>query len=150
MANPKKNKTKTFLNKKSKNQEWNPNRKKNIWRIRKNAIETILTKLCTRKWSTTKNLLNQCQDASQQPRGEEAWRRRKKKGRKKAMKTKHNFFLPPSVNSVEFWFTNEFKYGETLSRSIYTVIRRKKNSHTLLATYVKVDMPILVYKATTC
>ena len=28
MANPKKNKTKTFLNKKSKNQEWNPNRKK--------------------------------------------------------------------------------------------------------------------------
>ena len=55
-----------------------------------------------------------------------------------------------TVNSVEFWFTNEFKYGETLSRSIYTVIRRKKNSHTLLATYVKVDMPILVYKATTC
>ena len=28
MANPKKNKPKTFLNKKSKNQEWNPNRKK--------------------------------------------------------------------------------------------------------------------------
>ena len=74
MANPKKNKTKTFLNKKSKNQEWNPNRKKSEdTKIRKkNAIDTILTKLCSRKWSTTKNLLNQYQDASQQPRGEEA------------------------------------------------------------------------------
>ena len=36
-------------------------------------------------------------------------------------------------------------------RCIHRVIRReKKFPQTLLVTYVKVDMPILVYKATTC
>ena len=50
MANPKKNKTKTFLNKKSKNQEWNPNRKKSEdTKIRKKMPLTQFLQNCAQE-----------------------------------------------------------------------------------------------------
>ena len=54
MANPKKNKTKTFLNKKSKNQEWNPNRKKKYLKNKKKCHRDNSYKIVHKKMVNNK------------------------------------------------------------------------------------------------